>query len=414
MKKAFAFVLCITLFVVALPAIVSAESARNVLPPLTPVEQMLDADGNVIFMDAIVENAIRENLGISEGPITPKQMALAGKNGDHLNIIATTTTPADLSVLQFCTKLKGLYLEKVTPVNLGAITAIRSLSYFGAKQIQIVDLRFLVGIKGLSDIWISECPCEDISAVTEIPKLANFSIDTRLHDLSPLFDCKKLTALALARQTDAEVNELLDHLSHKLTYLGLNTCAITDTTLERIAGMKLVGIMLDNVPVASLALLWRMNTLRDITIYNMHIDTFDGIQDMKRLRSLNLIGITGEPDYRPIYAQPTLQSLQFSSVGAPNLQGIQNAGKLEELSLVDIHGTVDVTPVFAVAKLKRLALSIVSVTTLAGIDGLLKLTDLELYGVIGIDDYSPLCGLASIKHIHTDTPESIPEGLPVN
>ncbi|NLI19965.1 MAG: hypothetical protein GX418_00220 [Clostridiales bacterium] len=413
MKNALALLVCTILLVAALPAPVGAESPLDLMPPLTAVEQMVDADGHVIFTDAVVEHAIRESLGMPEGPITPKQLASVGKNGEQLNIVATTATPADLSVLQFCTKLKGLYLERVIPISLAAITAIKSLTYFGAKQIQFTDLGFLAGIKGLSDVWISECPCKDISAVTEMPKLINFSIDFRVHDLSPLYTCKKLIALAVAYQSDTEVNVLLDHLSHKLTYLGLNTCAITDATLERIAGTKLNGIMLDNVPVRSVAPLWRMKALQDVRIYSMPINTLDGIQDMKKLRSLHLIGTTGKPDYSPIFAQPSIRSLRFVSVDAPDLQGIQDAGTLEELSLEGIDGTVDLTPVFGIPKLKRLLLNTVTVTTLAGIEGMLKLTDLELYSVHGIVDYSPLLGLVKIRHIGTDTPERIPEGLPV-
>ena len=390
-----------------------AQGAEAVQAQPTPVGQLVDAGGHVIFPDSTVEQAIRELLSIPEGPVTPKQMSRLGANGAQLNITAPSPKTVDLSILQLCPKLKELYLEKVTPTSLSEITAIQSLKYFGAKQIQIVDLNFLIGIRGLSDVWISDCPCKDISAVAEMPKLINFSIDTAVSDLSPLYGCKRLVAVAVARLSDTDVNKLLDHLGSQMVELGLNTCTVTAATLDRIAGLKLRAIMLDNVPLLTLEPLWTMRSLRDIALYNLRNKSLEGIQDSKNLRSIRLQGMEKLSDYSPIFQQPNLRTLRIISAEAPNLQGIQNAKKLEELSLEAIDGTVDLTPVFALPTLKRLTLNTVRINTLAGIEGMHALTDLELYSVMGIEDFSPLSGLRKIQRIATDMPERMPEGLPL-
>lgn len=414
MKRAGALLLGVLLLCVAIPSFAFAQSETAGQTPLTPVEQLVDNNGNVVFSDTVVENAVRDALGIPEGPITPKQLGKLGAKQEQLNIESSVPMVADLSILQLCTKLKILYLDNVTPANLSAVTAVKSLTYFGARQIQITDLRFLVGLKGLTDVWIGECPCEDISAITDMPKLVNFSIDTHIADITPLLECKKLVAVSLASLTDAQVNTLLDTLGRKLTGLGLNTCIITDETLDRIAGLKLRRIMLDNTPVRSIAPLWNIKTLQRIDLYNMRIDSLNGIQNLKKLKNVCFIGIKNLVDYRPLFQQKSLQTLKFASAEAPDLEGIQNLINLEQLSLEELHGAVELTPVFALAKLKQLSLNTVTVNTFEGVGGLLALTDLTLYQVGGIEDFTPLFGLKKLRNITTDTPEKIPDGLPVN
>jgi len=414
MKRTCSLLLIVLLLCAVLPSFAIAQSETAGQAPLTPAEQLVDADGNVIFTDAIVEKAIRDTLGIQQGAITPKQLSKLGAHNEQLNIVTPTPTTVDLSVLQLCTKLKMLYLENVTPTNLGAITAVKSLTYFSAKQIQTGNLRFLVGIKGLSDVWISCCPIHDISAVVDMPKLINFSIDTYVEDITPLYECKKLVAVALANLTDAQVNTLLDRLGNKLTSFGLNNCAITDETLERIAGMKLSNIMLDNVPVSSIAPIWKIKTLQDIELFNLRIVSLDGIQNLKKLKKVFLYKITGLTDYHLLFQQPSIKRLEIASTDAPNLEGIQSLKNLNELYLEELNGIMDITPVFALAKLKLLTLNTVTVKTFAGIEGLFALTDLTLQQVSGIDDYTPLSGLTKLRSVSTDTPEKMPKGLPIN
>lgn len=69
MKRACTLLLIVLLLCAVLPSFAIAQSETEGQTPLTPVEQLVDADGNVIFNDEIVEKAIRDTLGIQEGSI---------------------------------------------------------------------------------------------------------------------------------------------------------------------------------------------------------------------------------------------------------------------------------------------------------------------------------------------------------
>ena len=413
MKRTCALFLGILFLCAAFPSPALAQSGTAVETPLTPVEQLVDANGNVIFQDTVVEDAIRGALGILEGPVSQKQLAKLGANGDELAIVSSKPVTADLSVLQLCKSLKSLLLEQVTPVNLSAITAVKSLTYFGAKKIRITDLRFLVGIGGLADVWIGECPCTDISAVMEMPNLSSFSIDTYVPDITPLYACKKLTGVSVAKLTDAQVNALLDQMERRLTDFGILNSSITVSTLERISRMKLRFLMLDGIPVYTIDPVWNMLTLETLHLFNIRITSLEGIQNLTKLQQVALIKTTGLADYNPLFQLKNLKSLRFLEVKAPDLKSIANLKNLEELELGTIFGNLDLTPAFALAKLKRLSLNGVQIATIAGIEGLVSLTDLSLYRISGLTDYSPLSGLKKLQSVSTDAPAKIPAGLPV-
>ena len=414
MKKAYVRLLIVLMLCTVMPWFAVAQGETAAQTPLTPVEQLVDAQGHVVFTDALVEEAIRTMLGQPDEPITKKQLGRLGERGEQLVLAAEDLTVADLSVLQLCSKLQSLFLDRVMPADLRVVSTLPRLAFFMARDIPIENLHFLTGMKSLTDVWIGGCPCEDISAVTAMPSLINFSIDIYIDDISPLYACKKLVALALCELTDAQVNTLLDKLGHQLTGFGLNSSTITDETLVRISGMKLLGIMLDNTPVTSLAPLWNIKTLQSIELLKMPIDSLEGIENLKKLKWVTLLDLTGVTDCSSLYQLAGIVTLSLSGMDAPALEGIQNMAGLKELTLEMLYGDMDITPVFALKKLETLTLNDVALTTLAGIEAMASLTELSLYQIEGIEDYSPLTGLTKLKVLHTDIPEYMPEGLPLS
>ena len=368
MKKGYVW-LVIALFACAvLPASALAQAQAGVLLPLTPPDQLVDAEGQVIFTDALVETAIRDALGAPEGPLTAKQLGKLGAKDEELQISAPTPVTLDLSVLQLCGKLRRLHLEQITPADNGAISALQNLQYLFIYEADISDFSFLTKCKKLTNIWIGSCPCGDISFVAQLPKLCNFHIDSRVADLSPLYASKKLVAVSIGQASDAEVNALLDQMGKRLTSLGLKSCPVTEMTLERIAKLKLDYLLIGGVPLSNIAPIWNLKSL---------------------------------------------QTLKLFHISVKSLEGIQNLKKLKVLELEDMEGTVDLTPVYTMPSMRQLHLDGVTLGTLSGIEGLQALTELTLLRVSGITDYSPLSGLTKLKVLYTDTPERMPEGLPV-
>lgn len=414
MKRTYALLLSVLILCVVFPSYARADAEAASQTPLTPVAQLVDGAGNVIFSDKVVEDAFRNVLGIPQGPITKAQLNRLGGNRTELIISSPEPITADLSVLQLCTNLKTLRLTKVTPANLQAIPAAKGLAFFWATEIQITDLRFLAGMKQLSDVMIGRCPCADISAVTQIPQLVNFNIDTYVPDITPLFSCRNLVSVSLPDLTDAQVNTLLDNMGGRLTGLGLLNSAITEQTLERIAGLKLNHLMLDNIPVQSIHPIWNIKTLQTVDLFKMKIDSLEGIQRLTKLKRISLLEITGLKDYSPLFQVTNLRALKISTMLSPDFQDVQALKNLEELTLDTLYGKIDLTPVFTLTNLRQLSLNNVRITTFEGIEGLTSLTDLSLFQIHGIQDYTPLSGLKKIQSVSTDIPGELPAGLPIN
>ena len=368
MTKRGALLLTLLLLCAVLPIGDMAQGETAASSTLTPIQQLVDENGQVIFADAIVENAFRAALGVPEGPLTSKQLGKLGAKNEELQIVAVSPTTLDLSVLQLCTKLKSLHLDQVTPTDPSAISTLKNLRFLLIRDAKLSDFQFLVSCKNLTDLWIGGSPCRNISFVAELPKLCNFHIDSQVLDLSPLYASKKLVAISIGQASDAEVNTLLDHIGGRLSFLGLKACAITDETLARIAGMRLSGILLGGVSLSSIAPLWHCNSLQNLKLYRLPSESLEGIQNLKKLR---------------------------------------------ELSFEDMEGTLDMAPVYTMSKLTKLSLNGVAIHTLSGIEGMKALTELSLYKVGGITDYTPLSGLTKLKDLYTDVSLVLPEGLPV-
>ncbi len=368
MKKCGALLLTILLLCTVLPIGAVSQEETPVSAGLTPVEQLLDSNGYVLFADAAVEAAIHAALGVTEGPLTTAQLGKLGAKNEELQISVSSPATLDLSVLQLCGKLKYLSLDQVTPADTGAISALTNLQSLFIRNAKVSDFSFLSGCQKITDLWIGGCPCKDISFISELPNLINFHIDSKVTDLSPLYTSKKLVSVSIGEASDAEVNAMLDQIGKQIRFLGLKSCPITDATLERIAGLKLTGLLIGDVTLSSVALLWRIASLELLKFFRLRVDSLEGIQDLKKLR---------------------------------------------ELELEDMEGTIDLTPAYTLPKLTKLSLNGVTVSTLTGIEGLKALVDLTIIRVKGITDYTPLSGLKKLKALHTDVPELMPEGMPV-
>ena len=414
MKKWMALILTLIMLSGMLPTLALGESTTaDTAEPLTPVTSLVDADGNVIFNDSLVEKAIRDSLGIPDGSVTKKQIAKLGSNWSFFSLYSETPRTADLSVLQLCPKLKLLALDNVTPKNWSAIAACKGVSYFGATHLKLTDLNFLLGLKGLYNIDLRESTCEDISAVTKLTKLYSFACDTTLKDITPLYTAK-MKGISLSGLTDEQVNALLDAQGKKLTNLGLKDTTLSDATLARIQTLKISSLSLNNVTIGSASPWLTMQTLKwELSLSNMKVDSLEGIQNLKKLKYISLNNIEGLTDYSPLYQMGALKSISITDGAAPNLQGIESLKKLTELWFDGLTGTIDITPIFALSNLNTLGLMNTQITSIDGIEALTKLKSLYLYGTKGIQDYTPLTKLKKIQSIYADDPSLLPAGLPV-
>ena len=406
--------LCLLLLTLPSSCALAQRAAATAETPLTPVENLVDADGNVVFNDAMAEQAIRANLGIPEGPVASGKMSKVGSKRD-LSIGNGPTVETDLSVLQLCTKVKVLRLEGAQPKDWSALSACASLNRFYTNGVSVPNLDFLAGMKKLQFIWIYNSDCGDISALATLPKLRAFMCNKSIDDLTPLYACKKIENIGLGFLSDDSLAAVLEVFGNRLINLNLANCALSEMNFTRILSLKLKSLDFDSIKCESPERIWsQMTKLETLSLSNMSIPSLAGIAGMKKLQYLAVNNLAGLTDLSELYGLVKLRTLEIVNLKISDLTGIENMKGLTNLTLMNMPIRLDLTPVFSLTKLTSLHLNRIETSSILGIKALGKLQTLELRGVSGVTDYTELLSLKKLQNVDTDQPNLMPEGVPVS
>ena len=195
----------------------------------------------VTFPDPDLEAAIREAIGILEGPIYPSDLeGLTYFDASRRNI-------ADLTGLQYCIDLTSLYLY----TN------------------QISDISPLVNLTSLTQLEIAMNQISDISPLANLTNLTNLVLGgNQISDFSPLANLINLAGLFLNNSNISDISTLANI-----------------TNLTNLIGLDLGGNQISDIsPIVNFA------NLRSLSLYGNQISDIAALSGLTELRTLYLGG----------------------------------------------------------------------------------------------------------------------------
>ena len=281
MKKFFALLLCLSLFVPALAescAICGGDAVCDTCNGLGYQEMEAYGGGMVkvactrencndgkclicaaqgtdpqsahTFVDPQIEKAVREALGKPEGKITYEDLlqvqtlnCMGGTNtvesiADLAYMPNLTTLELrsnrihDISVLAGMTNLTWLNLSGNKVSDISALEGLTNLTVLALSYNNISDISALEGLTNLTVLYLSNLEIKDISPLKELVNLTELYLeDTEIKDIGPL---KKLVNLEKLNLNDTEIKDI--SLLQKMKKLW--ELRLVDTDVEDISVLK--------------------------------------------------------------------------------------------------------------------------------------------------------------------------------
>ncbi|MGG1660423.1 stalk domain-containing protein [Brevibacillus sp. NRS-1366] len=298
--------------------------------------------------DKNLEHAIREMLGIKNGPLGTEDLK-------SLNQLMITSSAIDLTGLEHATNLKILSLSAKQVNHLEVLGSLSSLEDLNLYSVQNKDVRFLEKLLHLKSLRISEVPVEDISPVSKLGVLTSLAVtNAPVKDLRPLVGLSKLTSLTLESTQVADLSPLKNIKT--LEYLSIYKAPMKDITpLQNLSLLSEVGLMetevSDGTPLASLKnlkSLWLTDTklttidfvtdLTNLEWLSVPRNQLQSLPSLKKLTKLATLHLDHNPlkDISPLAGLPALQKLSLSDTKVADLSPLATLPSLKEVYLFQI------------------------------------------------------------------------------
>ena len=211
-----------------------AEDARRARRPgqktVTEEEgsQRVAGEGEVIFPDPAVEDAVRKDLKQDEGPILIEDVAkftsfslnqllyVADISGlEHMVNLTefdlSQNATGDITPVAGLTNLTRLDLAQNDVGDITPVAGLTNLTYLRLKDNRVSDISPLSGLTNLTELDLWENQISDISILSNLTNLITLNLTrNQISDISPLASLSNLTHLELARNEITDISPLLE------------------------------------------------------------------------------------------------------------------------------------------------------------------------------------------------------------
>ncbi len=199
---------------------------RTVLDEDRP--QRVAGEGEVIFPDPTVEEAVRKALKQDEGPIMIADVAefttfslnqllyVADISGlEHMVNLTefdlSQNATSDISAVAELTNLTRLDMAQNDIGDITSVAGLTNLTYLRLKDNRVSDLTPLVGLTNLTELDLWENQISDISPLASLTNLTTLNLTkNQISDISPLASLSNLNHLELTRNDITDISPLLE------------------------------------------------------------------------------------------------------------------------------------------------------------------------------------------------------------
>lgn len=273
----------------------------------------------------------------------------------------------DLRPIAACVNLESLDVSENDGITdftpLAALTKLRVLNLL---RMEIADISFMQGMTEMEELWLG------------------WGSAIKLSDISPLAGMTRLRKLHI---WGSEITSVAALANMPL----LEDVNLTEGKLTSLTGLenpRLKVLRLRDNQVASLVPLAGNTALEILDAEaNPNITSADGLQQLVRLRELNLAG-SRITDFAPLRSLVHLQRLELTGNPAPDISPLAGMAQLKSLTLGP-SPLVDLTPLASLTALENLRVSGTQVHDLTPLKGLTHLKSADLGGN-QITDLQPL------------------------
>jgi len=319
----------------------------------------------VSFPDPGLEDAVRVNLGLPEGPITDSRV-------------------------QGITKLDA---QSSQIYCLDGIEALENLERLDLRNNEVTDLQPLQALS-LRNLHLKSNPLGSLEGIENSYDLLFLDAqDCQIHEIKPLQGLSNLKYLYLRGNSIVDLSPLTSAIKLRELDLGYNNVS-SIAALEDMHNLE--SLLLDFNNVYSLEPIGGCVSLRELELWQNNITDISPLEDLLLLEGLGL-SLNPIGDISALKKLVNLTALQLINCDIQSVAALEGLTKLTSLEL-EMNEIADISPLSNLTSLRKLELNgneIVDVGPLAGLTDLVLLT----IGNNRIDDYTPLENLTELKHL---------------
>lgn len=292
----------------------------------------------VSFSSPLLEEAVRMELDMPEGPVTRKDL----KRVRRLAVVGQ--------------ELLGE--EQAFRCNL--CVYVDDVAQYDAPRGDISDISILADMPNLTTLYLCRQEISDISPLAGLPLRELYLYDNQISDLSPLEQTPDIETLYIGSNPFGDLSPIA--ALHDLRELNLD-CWIwyEPETLTPLEGLNLEYLSAGNLypKDGDWSFLRTMERLHTLWLWDPSWTAVEGLEGCDRLWELKL-GDYQLPDLTDL---PVLPNLLFLAIfnRLPSIEGVQKQASLRWISLCNQEG-VDLAPAAALPALKELNIHNVSTT----------------------------------------------------
>lgn len=313
-----------------LPAAILAAILSLALAAGVYRQQSLPAQA-VDFSSPLLEQAVRMELDIPEGPVTHEDLARIRR----LAVVGQEVLRGEQDYqYRLCAYIDG---RQQTDAPSGSVS----------------DLSLLSEMPNLNTLYLCNQGIDDISSLAGLPLRELYLCDNSISDLSPLTRLPGLETLYLGSNPITNLTPLAALKSLKRLNLDSWTFPWQVDSLSALAGLDLDFLSIGNIEPADRdwSFLSQLESLDTLWMWDPPEEAATALKDVRSLRSLHL-GNYRKMDLSELPVIPGLSELHTYS-RLPSLEGVQKQTGLTLVSLCD-QPDMDLSPLAELRNLSAL------------------------------------------------------------
>ncbi|MEI7027419.1 stalk domain-containing protein [Paenibacillus sp. y28] len=267
--------------------------------PALHAEEAAPASEPVTFADAALEQAVRGQLQLADGPVTIRHM-------NSLLSLSLDTRISDLGGLEHAANLRSLSVDAAPVQDFTPIASLSNLETLSIQHTSLADLSFASGLGKLQVLLVPDNELRDLSPLAGLPDLLTCDLTgNRIQSLEPLSHTPRLTFLLASHNEIEDLRPLAPLPFLSQVELGFNR--IQDPSpLRRLSQLTILDVQ--NNEIEDMSVLQGFPSLYEAKVRNNPVNA-DSLQLIGRMKQEGEVKL--DTDAITVYVNGEVQPYPF-------------------------------------------------------------------------------------------------------